>query len=110
MQRGHPLTAMLVSFRTQVLYNSSDFERGSSRRHRLSKTHSNGIWNLPRQFPQKFPTLKTEDASPNTIQMHRDDRSIHTLHDALHPSPERKHLPDARHLAFRKNSNNLTFS
>src|SRR6185369_1331196 len=100
---------MLVSLRPQILHHSSDFERRGSRRHWLTKTHGNGIRNLPRQLPQKLPALETEDASTNTIQMYGNDRSIHSLHDAFHPAPKGKHLPDSRHLPFRKNADDLSF-
>ncbi len=62
---------------------------------------------MPRKLPQKLPSGKTENRSPYSVQVHRDNRHVDALDDALHAAPERQHLPDARHLPFRENAYQL---
>ncbi len=62
---------------------------------------------MPRKLPQKASARKTEDRSPHAIQIHRNNRNIDALHNAFHAAAERQHLPDARHLSFGEDANNL---
>jgi hypothetical protein len=61
----------------------------------------------PGKFPDEASTFKTEDASPHTVKMDRNDWRIDTFHDAFESAPEGQQLTNARHLAFRKNANDL---
>jgi len=65
------------------------------------------IRNLARKLPKKFATGKTENRSPNSINMHRDDRRLDSFHDSFQSAPERQHLSDPRHLPFGENAKQL---
>src|ERR1051325_5331459 len=107
MQSLHPLAPMPVSLSPQILHNFSHFDGSRGRWHRLTKTHRYGIRNLSWQLPQKLPAFETEDASPNAIEVNRNNRRIDSLHNAFHPAPERKHLTNACHLSFGENTDDF---
>src|SRR5262245_4179711 len=60
-----------------------------------------------RQLPHIPSTLEAEDASPDAIEMNRNDRRIDAFHNAFKTGTKRKHLADSRHLAFGENANNF---
>src|SRR5262249_16094919 len=106
-QRVHAFFASFERFSTQVLHHAADFLRRSSRRQRLSKRDAHGIRNPPRKFPKKTAAREAENRAPHAIQIYRNDGHFHALDDAFHASAERHHLPNARHLPFRKDAHHL---
>src|SRR5260370_17118914 len=99
---------MNVRRRLQFLNGLANLERGSLRMQVRAKTHSDWIGNLAWHLPEIAAALKTENTSPDIIEADRNDGSVHAFHDALKTAAERKHLSDARHLAFGEDANNVT--
>ena len=64
----------------------------------------NSLW----PFSQESTALKAEDASPDTIQVHGDDRYLSSLHDPFEASPKRQQCAGAGDLAFREDADDLT--
>ncbi len=108
MQRPHVALAKVIRLRAEFLHRLPHFLRSGRCRHRLSERHGHGIRNPARQLPQKSPALETENRTPHPSQIHRDDRHVQALYDSLHSATKRKHLADARHLAFGENANNFS--
>src|SRR4051794_38548180 len=52
--------------------------------------------------------LEAENAAPDAIQGHRDDRRSYILHDALEPAAEREQLADACDLALGEDADEFT--
>ena len=76
-------------------------------RHGLAETDGDRVGNRTRHFPEEPPALEAEDAAPDAVEVHRDDRRVHALHDAFHSAAEGKHLADARDLALGKNAHDF---
>src|SRR5205823_7371249 len=53
------------------------------------------------------PTLEAEDAAPDAVKMHGNDRRVYVLHDALHATAEGEHLADAGDLPFGEDADDL---
>src|ERR1700756_1782696 len=99
--------AISKGIHTQFLHLAPHFLRWRVRRKLRPECNLHWIWNLAGKLPKKFAPREAEDRSPYAINIDRNNRRFHALHDALEPAPERQHLPDARHLAFRKNAKQL---
>src|SRR5438876_10299040 len=65
------------------------------------------IRNLAWKLPKKMSAFKTENRSPDAINVNRNYRRLDALHDPLEPAPEGKHLTDPCHLSFGKNAKQL---
>src|SRR5262245_63845408 len=69
--------------------------------------HGDGAQRPFRKFPEVATALEAEDASPEAVQVDRNDRRIYALHDALKAAAKRKQLAGPRHLAFGEDADNL---
>jgi len=84
---------------------SSTGRRGG--RHRLAEAHRDAIRNSAGQLPEKASAFKAEDASPHSIEVHRDDGDLDAFHDAFQPVAEGKQLAGARDLPFGENAHDF---
>ena len=91
----------------QHLNRAPNLEGRRRGRHRLAKTHRDGIGNRARQFPDEPPALEAEDTAPHTVEVYGNDRRVHALHDALHAAAERQQLADARDLSLGKDADDF---
>src|SRR6185437_8896622 len=91
-------------FTAQLLYRAPDFTQRTAGCTRLAKAHSHGIRNVARQLPDKASALKAEDASPDAMQVHRDNGRIKILDNALGGAAEGQHASGAADLSFSKHA------
>ena len=66
------------------------------------------IGNSLRPFPQETPAFKAEDAAPQAIQVHGDDRHFSSLPNPFEPSTERQQCTGASDLPFREDADDLS--
>src|ERR1700682_4907953 len=98
---------MEVRRRLHFLNRLAHFESGSVRSQWRAEAHCYGIGKLPRHLPEITAAFKAENTSPDVFQAYRDDRRLHAFHDAFKAAAKRKHLADARHLAFREDADDV---
>ena len=95
VQRALAGLAMAIGFRLQLLDGFAHFEWSRRGRHRLAEAHGDWVGNEARKLPEEAAALEAENAAPDAVEIHRDDRRVHALHDALHAAAEGKQLADA---------------
>src|SRR5262245_8282674 len=75
---------------------------------RRSERHSQRIGNALRPFPKETAALKAEYASPQAIQVHRNDRHLPPLQNSFEPATERQQRAGACDLSFREDADDLS--
>ena len=72
-----------------------------------SKVNVNGVRPFAWPFPEKLASLETENTSPESIEISRDDRYLGTLENLHHTRFEGLNLATTANSTLRKNTDQL---
>src|SRR5690242_7095482 len=104
MQRLEPLPMLRVSISVQLLNGQTDNRRRGIRRQRLAETDGHRKGEATRHLPEEATAVEAEDAAPDSIEMHRNDRSVYSFHDPCVAAAKWQELSDSGYLTFGKDA------
>ena len=107
-KRVHAAFVMAIGVGLQFLHGFADFEGSGAGRHGLAEADRDGIGNLARNFPEEAAAFEAEDAAPDAVEIHGNDRRVHAFHDAFEAAAEGEQLADAGDLSFGEDADNFT--
>src|SRR5438093_2567896 len=107
MQQLTRATSISHGVTSQFHDRLSDFLRSRRCGQRLPERYRHGIGNALRPLPKEPAVLEAEDATPQPVQVHRNDGDVQSLHDLFEPALELEQMPRAADRPFSEDADDM---
>src|SRR5690348_13749344 len=94
----------------EFLHRLARFDGSGGGKERPAESDVNGVGNSSGKLPEELSAGKTEDGTPDAVDVDGDDGDVDALEDAFHAAAKGKHLADTGHLAFGKDADQFAIA